>query len=446
MLLIKINRYYWYIGIALFLLFSITVILNTDFTCVHLISFFIFIIYGITISKSTQQANTFYTKRNLFIIVFLVSILEVTLFQLLSFYIDGDTFVFSKADAMQYYAIGKKMSGMSIIDGLHYMTDVLRFGSDDWGGFLWISFMFRIIPSQQFLNISYCIVGTFSALMLFDIGRNFMPRRYAFISALSFSLASFITPFYAQNLKEPIMICIIIASFDCFVTYIRTKNGKYLVSALFFVSLVLLFRVPTALLLLFSFGLTWTLLRVKGTMAIVLAILFTLAMCTTPLFSYSYDRYLRGGDTETIMERKNKMTGEGGFINQMADPVAAIIGPFPSVKIKTVKPTPLYASGLLYRLFLSVPFFLGSFFIIKEKYFQMYPLVLFFIMSALGVAISVKGLETRLTIPHLAVAYIVAFWFIAKCDYGRFSWRISPKLLCIYFAGIAALCLLWNFR
>ncbi|WP_321332884.1 hypothetical protein [uncultured Bacteroides sp.] len=446
MLLANINRYYWYIGFILFIQLSASVMLNVDFTFVHFISFCTFIIYGIVIDNSSQQVNIFFTKRNLAIIVFSVSVLEVALFQLLSFYIDGDTFVFSKADAIQYYTIGYKMSGMSMIDGFHYMADILGYGFDDWGAFIWISCIFRIIPSQQFLSFSYCIIGTLSSLMLFDIGRNFMPRRYAFIAALSFSLASFMTSFYAQSLKEPIMICIIIASFDCFVTYTRNKKETYLVSALLFVSLVLFFRVPTALLLLFSFGLTWTLLRVKGLTAIVLTILFTVAICATPFFSSSYDRYLKGGDTEAIIKRKNKMAKEGGFVNQMADPIAAIAGPFPSIKIKTIKATPLYASGLLYRLLLSVPFLLGSFFIIKEKYFKMYPLVFFFIMSALGVAISAKGLEVRLTTPHLAVAYIVAFWFIAKCDYGQFSCKISPKLLHIYFASIALLCLIWNLR
>lgn len=412
----------------------------------YFVAFCTFILYGIVIYNITLQHNQFFRKRNLVIIVFAISILEVILFQLLSYYIDGDTFVFSKADAMRYYNDGMRMSQMSLINSYHYITDIQGYGTDDLGAFLWISTMFRIVPSQQFLNMSYCIIGTVSALMLFDIGRNFMPRRYAFMAALCFSSASFIITHSAQCLKETIMACIIIIPFNLFITYIRKRNNKYLWLTILSSMLIFLFRVPTALLLLFSFGLTWALLHLTSKTAILLSGVFIIGISFTPVFSYSYDRYLKGGNTEAIIERKNELAGNGGIVNQLADPVAAMVGPFPSVRIKTIKPTILYASGLLYRFLLSVPFFLGAYFIFKKRYIEMYPFVIFFVINAIGVSISVKGLETRLSIPHLAMVYIVAFWFLAKYDYEQISWRISSKLSYGYFIAVFALCLLWNLR
>lgn len=446
MLLNSINRYYWIIGIVLYSLFSISNISDVNFMFMHVVSFCAFLLYGIVIYKSSLQSNRFFKKENLAVIVLSISIIEVSLFQLLSFHIDGDTFVFSKADAIGYYTVGVKMSQMPISDGFHYMSDVLGAGFDDWGAFLWISTMFRIIPSQQFLSFSYCVVSTISALMLFDIGRNFMPRKYAFMSALSFSLASFIVVHHALCLKETFMVACIIASFDGFVTFVRKRRKRFLYLAVFSVLLVFLFRVPTGLLLFFSLGLTLVLLYLKGPVGITLVVVFALAISSTSLFAFTYNRYLRGGDTEAILERKNELAGGGGIVNQLADPVAALTGPFPSIRTKTIKITPLYTSGLLYRFLLSAPFFLGTFYIIKKRYVKLYPFVIFFLVNAIGVAISVKGLETRLSIPHLAMMYIVAFWFLAKVDYNQFSWTIHRKWVSAYCLGIFGLCLLWNLR
>lgn len=446
MLLNLLNRYYLCIGLILFATFSASLISHEGFVAMQVVSFLSFLFYGITIYHSSLQTKAFYRRRNLAILVFGGAVLEVILFQLLSFYIDGDTFVFSKADAMLYYTVGLKMSQMHFEDGFYYMTEILGWGTDDWGAFMWVSTIFRIFPSQQFLSFCNCIVGTISALMVFDIGRHFMPRKYAFLAALSFSLASFTLVHHALLLKETIMVCFILASFNCFVTYIRKKECLYLCLSLFCLLFVAFFRIPTALLLLSSLGLTWVILYFRGPVAIALIVVFILLICSTSLFTYSYDRYLRGGDTKLIIERKNELADGGGIINQLADPIAAFIGPFPSISIKTIKSTPLYASGLLYRVLLSAPFFMGVYYIIKKRNKKMYPVFFFFLINALGVALSVKGLETRLSIPHFPMLYIVAFWFLAQYDCNELPRKMSKKMIYAYFIGVMGICFLWNLR
>ncbi|MGL5894529.1 MAG: hypothetical protein ACRCZM_07945, partial [Bacteroidales bacterium] len=361
-------------------------------------------------------------------------------------YIDGDTFVFSKADAILYHDVSLYISRLRTSDVINYLTITLNFGLDDLGSFLWISLMYRIVPSQQFLSFSYIILGCISAVMLFDLGRNYMPKKFTFLSALSFSIASFTTLFHSICLKETIMILLIIASFNNFAKYERTRKLKYLVNTLGLTLSLLFFRTPTALLLFLSFSLTLVLIYLKGAQAIVLSLILTLIICSTSLFSYTYQRYLRGGDTEAIMARKNELAGGGGIVNQLADPVAALMGPFPSIKINSVKPTPLYAPGLIFRFLLSIPFYIGVLYIIRDRKINMYPLVIFFIANAIGVAVSVKGLETRLSIPHLSMPYIVAFWFLAKSDFKQLQCCIKERWVYLYVIGIFGLCLLWNIR
>lgn len=444
MLLNAVNRCYWYIGAILFLCFSVSALQNSAFLYIHIVSFITFFIYGIILYNTAKQPCFFFTRRNLSIIVFSCSIIDSTILKLLSFAVDGDFFIFSQKDAVLYYTISMNVLGMGYIESIKYLFSTFAF--DDLGMLLWTSSIFRIIPSLHFLNLSHCIVGTFSALMIFNISRYFMPRRYAFMASLAFSAASFTVMRQAMCLKETVMIFLIIASFHSFYLQLHTKKTGYILLTILCVYGIFMFRTPTALLLIVSFGLTYLLLYTKGVAATILGTFILVLIGSTSLFAYTYDRYLRGGDTELIMERKNDLSRGGGVINQLADPVAAFAGPFPSVKVVAKKQTPLYASGLLYRFLLFVPFFAGVYYIFKSQHLKMYPVALFFLMNALGLVASVKGLETRLSMPHLAMMYIVAFWFLAKYDYNRFSWKISPKVLYGYFIAMLGLCLLWNLR
>ncbi len=444
LLLNNINRFYCGIGFILFIAFLNSSIQEPAFFALYLVSFLSFSLFGIVIIAIDGKTSSFFNKRNLFIIVFACTFFQVLIYKILSFYIDGDTFLFAKRDAMLYYLESLKIAQMDFMDTIKYISSILGF--DDWGVILWFSTIFRVIGSNDFSSFVHCLVGTTIALLLFDICRNLMPKRYAFICSFSFSIASFMLVSYSTTVKQTIMVFIIIAAFDCFYNFLRKKKNRSLFLCLIYSSLILLFRIPTALFLIFSFGITLILLYMKGPSAIALTVILGLALCSTSLFSYTFDRYLRGGNTELMLERKNQLAGDGGIVNQLADPVAALAGPFPSIKIQTIKATSLYASGLLYRFLLCAPFFLGTYLIIKKQYVKMYPFVIFFLVNAIGVAISVKGLETRLSLPHMAMMYIVAFWFLARYDYGKLSWKISHPVSYSYFIFIMGLCLLWNLR
>lgn len=446
MLLTLFNRWYWLLGILLFLAFIVPNSQSMEFTKIHLVNFMVFLLYGIILYKSAKQQASFYTKRNLCFIVFPSSIVISTLFKILSYSVNRDLYVFSKADAILYHSLSLKLSTMNFSESIDSVLSISRLGFDDLGAFLWMSSIFRITPSLFFLNLSHCVIGTITALMLFNIGRFFMPRRYAFMASLAFSLSSYIITMHTLCLKETIMIFFIIASFHFFYFHLHTKRIGYCVLMIVCVFMVFMFRTPTALLLIFSFGLTYIILYAKGPAVLILGIVMIIVIGSTSIYSYTYKRYLRGGDTEVILNRKKELAKGGGVVNQLADPIAAFTGPFPSIKITNLKSGPLYSSGLLYRFLLSGPFFIGVVLAIKNRYFRIYPLLFFFLTNALGVSISVKGLETRLSIPHLAMMYIVAFWFLARYDYDFLPWKISKKCINGYFIGILCLCLLWNLR
>lgn len=445
MILEKINKAYWYIGIMLYVVFYFPAIKSIDYLYLYLASLVTFISFGIVISATYKRKNYFFTKQNLILTVFFYSLFIVDLYHLLSYTIDGDTFVFSKSDAVYYFNGSMRMSTMNIKESFEYMFQ--SNGFDDYGAFLWISSMFRIIPSQVFLNFSYCVLGAISAVMLFNIGRTFMPRRYAYMAALTFSIASFTLYYHSICLKESVMMFLIIASFNSFYSFFISRNIWSLISAFLWAISLLLFRVPVSLLLIISFSLTLALIYFKGFFVPMICVIIALMVYFGSfLFSYSYDRYLRGGDVDLIVERKMELARGGGFVNQMADPLAAAIGPFPSIVSKAITSTSLNASGLLYRLLLAFPFLLGTFYVFRYRYIKLYPLVIFFLINAIGVAISVKGLEVRLSFPHLAMMYLVAFWLLAMYDYRRIKKQLPKKVIYGCLACLITICLLWNLR
>lgn len=439
-----INRAYWYIGIILYSFFSLKNIESKNSFYLYFVSFIVFILFGIIVSEACKRKAAFFTKQNLVLTVSICSVLEVILYQALSFNIDGDTFVFSKSDSLDYFNESIKMSKMGVKEGFDYISQMYDF--DDWGAFAWISTIFRIIPSKFFLAFSYCVIGSISAAMLFDIGRCLMPRRYAYMAALTFSIASFITVSHAMCLKETIFLFSVIASFHSFYLFLRCKRAWHIVLTILCIASTLLFRVPVALLLALSFGLTLVLIYSKGLLVTMLSILLVLFIYSSSFFTITYKRYLAEGDVSRIIERKNELAGGGGIVNQLADPLAALIGPFPSIAIKEINTTPLNASGLLYRLLLAGPFAMGAYYIFRYKYKKMYPFVIFFLINAIGVAISVKGLEARLSVPHLAMMYMVAFWCLAMYDYRRIRLRASKTIINCCFFIVLILCLMWNMR
>jgi len=444
MILKRIITAYWTIGILLYISFTPVLMENSDFLLMHSMSLGTFLVFAIAATVSYKKRKGFFTGQNLFFTVSACLLIESIFFQMASWFIDKDFFVFSKSDAMLYYSESLKMSKMGMIDSFRYLYQFFSF--DDWGAILWVTAVFRIIPSILFLDFLCCIMGAFSALMIFNIGRSLMPKRYAYMAALTFSIASFAAKHCVGVNKENVTSFLVLAAFYFFYLYLRKRNKKRLILSFLFTLSILFFRLPVSLLLLFSLGLTLILIYFKGPAVMILGILLSLVICSSSFFAMTYNRYLRGGDTDAIIEQKIENAGEGGIVNQAADPLAALAGPFPSIMIKNVKGTPFYASGLLYRVLLAAPFFVGVYYAFRYKCKRLYPLIFFFLANAIGIAISVKGLEYRLSHPHMPMMYLVAFWMLAKYDYHRMRRQLPTIAIHGWIVLVALVCLVWNLR
>jgi hypothetical protein len=446
MLLKQLNKAYWYIGFVIYVLFSFFTIRSRVYLSLYLSSLIPFLLFGIVLWQTTKQQKPFFTASHLFATVLIYSLAEVLLFHQLSLYIDGDTFLFSKIDAIEYYTNSMKMMEMSFVESFRHLS-LQGYNFDDWGAFFGFSTLLSILPEKWFVHVAFCVIGACSAVLLFQTARNLMPRRYAYLSALAFAISSYTVTFHALFLKETLMVFLVITAFYFFYTYLRTKKALHFCLSFLFAGLLMFYRVPVSLLLLFSFTffLFW---KYRKNLIVQLFFIVSIAGAFGSFYiQYTYNRYLQGGDINVIAERKNTLAKGGGIVNQLADPLGALIGPFPSIVAKEeITPISLNASGLLYRLLLVLPFAYGVFYVVKYKQTKLYPLLLFFLLSAIGVAIAVKGLEIRLTFPQLPTVYLFSFWFLAICDYRRTQLHPTKKAVYTWIACVVFICILWNIR
>ena len=129
--------------------------------------------------------NADYSERVLFFAVLIYTICLGIFYMCISEYISGDNFMLSKLDAMFYYKESTKAADAGLIEGTKYIASSYDF--DDWGALLFDMFVMYLVPEKLFLNAIYFLLGAASAVLLYRMGKPYMPDSYAFLSAMSFT-------------------------------------------------------------------------------------------------------------------------------------------------------------------------------------------------------------------------------------------------------------------
>ena len=149
-----------------------------------------------------------------------------------------------------------------------------------------------------------------------------------------------------------------------------------------------------------------------------------------------------------IRETENMITG-GIRFTYITNIVSQLIGPFPTIVPSGGKEAlSFYAPGLLFRCFISIPFFLGINYAIKSKDKLIYPMILFIIFEMVSLIIVIEGLELRKSMPHLPFIYIIAFYYMDKYDFKRLDVKkyFSSIALIFFLILILVMVLVWNMR
>ncbi len=403
--------------------------------------FYFFVLHNYKVSQKSLNYIT---------IIFISSLFWVILYNYISFYYTGNFFVFSYIDAQSYDITSQRMSNMPFKEGLNYASNYLSI--DDMGAPLFISTCYRIIPSNLFVNFIYILLGLISAYSLYRISKEFMSIKYAKLCSIAFALSSYVIYYHSSGLKESIMIMLIILFFDYYYQFLKTNKLKNLFLSIFIALLFILFRIPIIFFIIAAVFVN-ALVGIKNIKVriplVVLAIILFITLYS--FFQYSINRYLLGGDiTRLLIAREEESMIKGGIrFTYLTNILSQFLGPLPTILPTQEKQIlAFYAPGLFFRCFISIPFFLGIVYAIKNKDKLLYPMILFALFEMISLISIIEGLELRKSLPHLPFIYIIAFYYMDMYDLNKLNTRkyLSPIKINFLLILIFVIILVWNLR
>ena len=429
-------------------LFSFLLCLNTSFNYssgVSVITFFsyIFIIYG-----SLNKDESYYSSCRLLLTVFIYTLLILCLFWTISLMYDGDTYLFTKTDAFLYERISMRAIQMPFLESVIYIFS--KYSFDDCGAFLVMIPILKIISNKLFLNFVYILMGVITAQAVFNIGRRIMDNKYAYLAALTFSTASFTIYFHGTFLKETGFIMFITLLFNSLYKYIERENVKSLLLVVLYSVIICLFR-PAVTAIIWLGIITYFFLANKGSsrLLIVISILFVCIISFASIITIM-NRYTANGDFSYLISSLGENERTKGISKNFLYGLMFVIsltGPYPKI-LCTIDNyvTACYGPGLLFKLFLTIPFYYAVWKIIKEKYIHLIPLVSFVIIECVLAAVTRKAFEVRITYPHLAMYFLISYWSFYITKDSEKEIGVISKLCKWFFPIILILCVTYVVR
>lgn len=369
----------------------------------------------------SREGEITYTDSTLFWTTFFYDLLLGVVFMLVSYYYEGDTFLFSKSDAMFYYENSMKAVEKGFFPTAKYYIENEPF--DDWGALLFDSMLMCIVPDKLFLNAVNMLTGSLSTLMLFRIGKSYMADAYAFLGALSYGTSSFIVFFNCTFLKESTFAFLIVCTFYYFNKVIAGDRTTAVIGVCINIAIIVFFRPAVAAMIVAAILTYYAVIKRGHAISLFLysgaSVIF---VGSTKFMMDTFDHHSGGSMDKMIELGSQDNTYSGGF-NYFVSIFAAFCGPFPTLFPKTEGfPITLnfYGAGLTLRQFLVIPLWLGVLYAIKRGTHGLLPLLVFVLFELIATGIMMASLELRKVMPHIPLMYIFMF-------YGLYQWQVSGK-------------------
>ena len=354
-------------------------------------------------------------------------------------------FQYVPSDAPFYDSAGREVSQGNFIENIQAVMARTNYGIDDMGMVIYVGLIYKITDSPLLVKLINLFINLLSTYLIFNIGRPFMSKKFALLGALCFSISSFNIWFLIVGLKEPVMILIILSYFYSLLKFTTSRKSGYLWLMLFATLSLLFFRTALVIFLLIS-TVAGVVFRNGISFKKAVIILFLIAFTGVVIYFYkeTFQIYFRqenasvySGDTETSSN-----------INFTIVFSAGVFGPFPTVVPKTDKrfaDISVYAPSLIFKVFISLFFLFGIYFVFKEKHYHLIPIIAFCFVEIMALTLIDNTFKLRYVYPHFPFVYIIGFYGL----YYVFEKRVNETRLLREIAtgfqlGSLAFILLWN--
>lgn len=382
-----------------------------------------------------------YSERNLFFTTLLYTISLGAIFIMISEYYDGDSFLFSKADAMYYYGISSKVWDIGLINNVTRIVDNYTF--EDWGAILFDTVALYIVPDKLFVNFINTVTGAIGTVYLFRIGKLFMPESYAYLGALAYGTSSFMIFFHCSFLKESMFAFVVINALYYFYRSIAYDSSRSIIGVAISLGLLFFYRPAVAAFIGVSIFVYYGIKKRGSAISLFIYMIAAgLVLATLTTMQYAIESNTAGGDMDAVLADTSNKSYSGGF-NIFMSFFAAFFGPFPALLQRFEEPTyvEFLGAGLTYKLFLVGPFWYGVYIAIKKWMVELFPIIIFILVEMAATGYVMASLELRKVIPHIPFMYTLAYFGIYK---GFQPTKISHLSALPTYLFVIAVVLLWN--
>ena len=385
-----------------------------------------------------------YCSKNLIILVFLVGLLFVFVNDVIFYLSTNSFFSFGAIDSLQYHNAAIFLNHSDASSNTIIVNGDKEMGFDDIGFAYYISALYLIIESPLFVNFINVILAVMSAYMLYDIAQLFMSRRSAYLSSLTYSLASYVMFFAATGLKEILMVTIIIASFYFFYKYVLNKNILLFLLSILFCTLLFFFRIPLFFFVMASYASYYFFSKNNKNFSLIVFVFAVLLGCYVFYMMQGYlDRYFVSfSDLTMYKSHGEQFKGLPPLLISVISFCVGVIGPLPTMIPYTGSENlSFFASGLTLKLFMGLPFFLGVVYIVRNKIQIIAPLAMFCILEVLSISFLWESFELRKVFPHICFFFLIAFYFLEQKESKQYS-----QVYMLSYSILFVMMLAWNLR
>lgn len=416
-----------------------------DYLNIYIYNLIIAFSYFLILKNTSMKNSMFYTERNLSIIIFWYSLIAVAGLNLM-YYIDSGTFSgYNAIDELRYDKYGHAMAARSFYQGIIYI--IKEVGNEDFGAIFYIGTIYRIIESQLIVNFVNILCVLISAIILFRIGQKVMSIRYAFMSSLAYFISSFILYFDSVGLKESVFVMIVLITFSNYYNYLIKRKILNLFIAVLVGSSVLFFRPAVLGMIVVSLGIGSLLFYSSNVRNVIISVF--LAITFVYLFSTFERMFVAYSSFQQSVLFKGDVVAESGRTTAiLAALIASIIGPLPTFIPRPGKEvSSLYAAGLMMRVLLAAPFWLGVIYIIKQKRKLLYGFLIMVLIESATLFYILESYELRYHLLHLPFVFLIGFYYLSQIDLSNHKKMVGKKRtllgLSLFFVFLV---FYWNLR
>jgi hypothetical protein len=436
----------WFIVTIALLTFTLVLSVGTSVRLpVFIINITLFIICFFIIKHSLKtRGESYYNEIRLILYILPFSLIAVLVYNLLYYYYTGSYFEFSAIDTFQYHTWGLWMSNLNIMESIHMYLK--KYPIDDLGAALVTSLAYGVYPSTVTFNIFNVIAGMVTILAIFRISLNFMERKYAFWASLTYGLSSFVVYIYSTGMKESFFVMCVVLFYLNLIKFWKNKKKAHILLAMLFLGSIYFFRPAVMVILLLSVVCGFIFNSKKNIYSYILIgiiIIFTLVNLPE-LFKFKV-LYESSTKPEVVAVKQNL---QPSTFNYLAAYLSAAVGPLPSYQpLIDKEQQAFYATGLGFRVLLSVPFWMAILYIFRRRDGILIAMGSFILIEMFLLASILESFELRLNSPHLPFIYILSFYFISRLNKGKVAnHKLIKKITFSSFFILSMLIFVWNLR